>query len=113
MVPHQYWATAALVVSAALLTLAAWGRAVRLADRLPSFVDEVVNTEAALSFFRQGNYTSTVFPGVFTPAISNGLLATCPSALPSLVGRGSLFQARSCLAGWCWLLGVALVLAFL
>ncbi len=107
------WEAAVLIAAAAVLTLADLGKAVRLADRLTYFVDEVVNTEAAVSFFRHGNYTSTPIGGVFPPAISSGLVATWPSALPFLVGDGTLFQARVCLGVWCWFAGFALALTFL
>ncbi len=107
------WLRGILVAAAALLTAAQGVRTVRLADQLPSFVDEMVNTQAAVSFFRSGNYTSTTIPGVFPPAISSGVLATWPSALPFLLGTGTLFEARLCLGAWWWLTGTVLVFAFL
>jgi hypothetical protein len=56
--------------------------------------DEIINLDAAITFFRSGDYTTEKWQSIpFDPAISSGLLATWMDGLVFLSG-GNLFHAR-------------------
>jgi hypothetical protein len=102
-----------LIISLILLGLAlvtslnAWHALIHDADWWPYFVDELVNTQAAVNFLRSGNYTSNrvveVIPasGRFPPRISTGLAVTWPSAIAWTFGSNLLTSRLSVgLATW-------------
>lgn len=69
------------------------------ANMLPYFVDELVNIEAAFTFFTQGNYSSAILIGPFPPSISTGIAGTWPAGIVWFLG-GSIFTSRLVLSFW-------------
>lgn len=63
------------------------------ADVQSYFVDEILNDQAALNFFREGNYSGWFLSGKFPAGISSGIVSTWISGLVFLAG-GNLFLAR-------------------
>jgi hypothetical protein len=89
-------ATHLVVLALALVTSVNAGRSlVHYADVWPFHVDELTYTQAAVNFFRSGNYTSDIYTGNFQPAISTGLAVTWPSAI-AWAFNSNLFASRSC-----------------
>ncbi len=91
------------------MQLAGWLLMVRGAGKFPYFIDEIVNNQAALNFFRELDYRSPVFlTAPFDAAISTGIASSWPSALGWWLG-GNIFSARLALGffGWAQFLIIA------
>jgi len=91
-----------VVLASALVTSVNAGRSlVHYADVWPFHVDELTYTQAAVNFFRSGNYTSDIYTGNFQPAISTGLAVTWPSAI-AWAFNSNLFASRLVVGGAVW-----------
>lgn len=90
-----------LLVLALVTSLNAGRSLVHYADVWPFHVDELTYTQAAVNFFRSGNYTSDLYTGNFQPAISTGLAVTWPSAI-AWAFNSNLFVSRLVVGGAVW-----------